>query len=255
MLGLSATPKRKDGLSKVFEWFIGDMVYCKKNRDDDHVLVEINKYYHASEEYSKEIYTVTNNICMPRMINNICAFKKRNAMIYEILINNVDEGRDILILSDRRQHLTDMFDYVNEHNIGTIGFYVGGMKPDDLRETTTKQIILGTFSMASEGMDIPKLNTIILASPKSDIIQSVGRILRQKPEDRKHIPKIIDIFDDFSTFSKQGLKRKAYYKKCKYSISIIDMDGSVETIDLKTKRKSKNKIEDCSQTSICMIED
>ena len=71
-------------------------------------------------------------------------------------------------------------------------------------------------------MDIPKLNTIILASPKSDIIQSVGRILRQKPEDRKHIPKIIDICDDFSAFSKQALKRQAYYKKCKYSIQIIN---------------------------------
>ena len=41
--------------------------------------------------------------------------------------------------------------------------------------------------MASEGMDIPKLNTIILSSPKSDIVQAVGRILRQKKENRKNI--------------------------------------------------------------------
>ena len=54
-------------------------------------------------------------------------------------------------------------------------------------------IILGTFSMASEGMDIPKLNTIILASPKSDIVQSVGRILRQKKDKRKFQPFIVDI--------------------------------------------------------------
>jgi superfamily II DNA or RNA helicase len=255
MLGLSATPKRKDGLSKVFEWFIGDMVYCKKERDEDNVLVEIYKYYHESPDYSEELYTVTQNVCMPRMINNICAFGLRDNMIYDILIKNVAEGRDILILSDRRQHLTNIFEHVEEHNIGSVGYYVGGMKPAALRDTTTKQIILGTFSMASEGMDIPKLNTIILASPKSDIVQSVGRILRQKAEDRKHIPKIIDIMDDFSTFSKQATKRQAYYKKCKYGIQIIDMDGEIETIDYKKKKSKKTKPKhiDYSKIDECIL--
>ena len=41
--------------------------------------------------------------------------------------------------------------------------------------------------MASEGMDIPKLNTIVLASPKSDVDKSVGRILREKANVRKFI--------------------------------------------------------------------
>ena len=53
------------------------------------------------------------------------------------------------------------------------------MKPAELK-AQEKDIILGTYSMASEGMDIPKLNTIFLASPKSDVVQSVGRILRKK---------------------------------------------------------------------------
>jgi superfamily II DNA or RNA helicase len=260
MLGLSATPKRKDGLSKVFEWFIGDMVYCKKERDEDNVLVEIHKYYDESPDYSEEIYTVTKNLCMPRMINNICAFPPRHNMIYDLLKENVAEGRDILILSDRREHLKTIYGHVTECGMGTIGYYVGGMKPADLRETTTKQIILGTFSMAAEGMDIPKLNTIILASPKSDIIQSVGRILRQKPEDRKHLPKIIDICDDFSAFSKQALKRQAYYKKCKYSIQIINTDGDIENVEYKKKGKGKGKTKapiviDFSKTDEYLIDD
>ena len=49
--------------------------------------------------------------------------------------------------------------------------------------------------MASEGMDIPKLNTIILSSPKSDVVQSVGRILREKADVRKFHPLVIDIKD------------------------------------------------------------
>ena len=79
--------------------------------------------------------------------------------------------------------------------------------------------------MASEGMDIPKLNTIILASPKSDIVQSVGRILRQKKESRRFHPLIIDINDSIGAFQNQSKKRLAYYSKCKYTISIIHTDG------------------------------
>ena len=43
-----------------------------------------------------------------------------------------------------------------------IGFYVGGMKPQELRKSQEKDILLATFSMASEGMDIPELDTVIL---------------------------------------------------------------------------------------------
>ena len=84
--------------------------------------------------------------------------------------------------------------------------------------------MLGTISMASEGFDCKTLNTIILASPKSNIEQAVGRILRQKKEDRKHIPLIIDIIDNFSVFQRQGEKRKKFYKKNNYNIEILDFN-------------------------------
>ena len=74
------------------------------------------------------------------------------------------------------------------------------MKPDELRNHKEKDILLATYSMASEGMDIPKLNTVILASPKSDVEQSVGRVFRQKACDRNFHPLIVDIQDMFSFF-------------------------------------------------------
>ena len=80
--------------------------------------------------------------------------------------------------------------------------------------------MLGTFSMASEGFDCKELDTIILASPKSNIEQAVGRILRKK-EDRDKIPLVIDIVDDFNIFSRQGEKRKKFYIKNKYNIEEI----------------------------------
>ena len=124
------------------------------------------------------------------------------------------------------------------------------MKPQALRDAQEKNVILGTFSMASEGMDIPKLNTMILASPKSDIVQSVGRILRQKKETRKFTPLIIDIDDDFSTFKNQSKKRLAYYNKCKYDITIYDLDGTNYKYTKSNKKQKEKKIENIEE---CLI--
>ena len=92
--------------------------------------------------------------------------------------------------------------------------------------------------MASEGMDIPKLDTIILSSPKSDIVQSVGRILRKKPEDRIYTPLIIDINDMFSMFINQNKKREKYYNKCKYNITKIKNE-KIKTIEEDLKKFNK----------------
>ena len=121
--------------------------------------------------------------------------------------------------------------------------YVGGMKPSELRDSQEKDIILGTFSMASEGMDIPKLNTIVLASPRSDVVQSVGRILREKADVRKFHPLVIDIKDTHSNleiFQRQCNKRIAYYKRSNHDIHLYKTDGSKEKIE-KGRRGSKIK--------------
>ena len=74
------------------------------------------------------------------------------------------------------------------------------------------------MQMTSEGFDKKGLDTLILASPKSDIVQIVGRILRDKKEDRRHVPLIVDIIDNFSMFPNQASKRLAYYKKMQYVV-------------------------------------
>ena len=112
---------------------------------------------------------------------------------------------------------------LDRNSKATSGYYLGGMKQENLKETEDKDVMLGTFSMASEGFDCKELDTIILASPKSNIEQAVGRILRKKKEDRLKVPMVIDIVDDFSVFGRQGDKRLKFYKKNKYEIEEIDM--------------------------------
>jgi superfamily II DNA or RNA helicase len=222
MLGLSATVKRKDGLSKVFEWYIGKPVYTLRKRDDPEVTVIPIMYTHNSKYYGKEIQMFNGKLNIASMITALTVFGPRNERIVEEWrkLHGKEPERRLLILSERRAHLDalkEWFDRIG--TLGTTGYYVGGMSEAQLKESEKAQIILATYAMAAEGMDIPALDTLILASPVSAIEQPVGRILRQKPEDRKHIPTIVDVIDDFSMFAGQGKKRLAFYKKQGYAIT------------------------------------
>jgi len=247
-LGLSATMTRKDGLSKVFKWHLGDIVYKNKKKKIDEVNVICYEYFENNEKYSNEVLMFNGKPNMARMINNICDYEPRIDKIVNIIKNIKNkENRNILLLSDRRNHLKEIKNKLNELGIGNPGYYVGGMKHHELKKSENEcDILLGTFSMASEGMDIPKLDTIILSSPKSDIIQSVGRILRKKPEDRIYVPLIIDINDMFSMFLNQNKKREKYYNKCKYNITRVLNDNVKIVKNIEDDLKNFNK-------GICLI--
>jgi superfamily II DNA or RNA helicase len=101
-------------------------------------------------------------------------------------------------------------------NLASVGYYVGGMKEAELKKSEKKQIVLSSFSMSQEGLDIPTLNAEFLITPKTDIIQIVGRILRAK-HSYSH-PIIYDFVDNHEVFQRQWIKRKAYYKKQNYKI-------------------------------------
>ena len=88
------------------------------------------------------------------------------------------------------------------------------MKEKDLKISETKQIIIATYAMASEALDIKTLTTLVMATPKTDVTQSIGRILRTKHTQ----PIVIDIVDQHDVFLNQYRKRYIYYKKEKYTV-------------------------------------
>jgi superfamily II DNA or RNA helicase len=89
---------------------------------------------------------------------------------------------------------------------------MGGMKESDLADSSEKQIIFGTFSQAHEGLDIPTLDSLILATPKSDIKQSIGRIMREGST-KQNAPHIWDIWDQWSILNSMYMKRRKVYKE------------------------------------------
>lgn len=239
-LGLSATLNRKDGLRKVFEWYLGKSVYnFKIDKNSSEMMVQIHKYFASSNEYSaiKTFYNGQPNIVAS--INNICNYKPRTILIIDILkgILDVDKDRKVLILSERKNQLRDIEELLKDNGMLDYGYYIGGMKMCDLDISATKQIILATYQMSSEGLNIPTLNTLILASPIGDIQQSVGRILREKKENRKYTPLCIDIYDELSVVKSKGFRRLKYYKSNGYIIkNYIDnlfVNDAYEELNLK----------------------
>ena len=216
VLGLSATLNRKDGLRKVFEWFIGKPVIKLSNNTDDNDIDV--KYYHFTSnntEYNRIETMFNGKISAVKMLGNVVSYKPRIQFIVEAIKENMTKERQLLVLSERKALLNEIYKMLdNDDDFDyTIGYYIGGMSQTKLNESAKANIILATTHMSSEGLDIPTLNSLILVSPMSDIEQSVGRILRSKVSDRIIKPLIIDIVDSFSIFTNRFNKRKAYYKK------------------------------------------
>ena len=109
---------------------------------------------------------------------------------------------------------SELYKGIEFRRIGSVGYYIGGMKEKDLKMSESKKIIIATYAMASEALDIKSLTTLILATPKTDITQAVGRILRVKHAR----PMVIDIVDRHDIFKRQWNKRRIFYQKNKYTI-------------------------------------
>jgi len=255
MLGLSATVNRKDGLSRVFEWHIGKPVFTIRKRDDPSVTIVVHNYYDDDPAYSEERTMWNGKVNFAATITAVVTHAPRNASIIEqmLAVKRREPERRILILSERRGHLDELRRLIELQEggvFGKTGYYVGGMKEAALKESESADVLLATYAMAAEGMDVPGLDTLVLASPVTAIEQPVGRILRQKPEDRRHIPIVIDVIDGFGMFMGQGKRRLAFYKKQGYNIvnsrsrcakAAVDANTDASTVDASTVGHSKER--------------
>lgn len=232
-IGLSATPYRKDGLIKVMFWYLGDIIYKMERKGDKRVQVKIFNYI-SNDPLFKEKKTWFNgktNPNVPKMITNMYKIKDRNTFIVNIIDKlKCHYDKKILVLSHRLDHLSILKDAVDdlikkqeqdgiiEIDEYTTSKYIGGMKEMSLNDAAEADIIFATYAMAEEGLDIDGLNTLILATPKADIIQSIGRIMRKPIQEGDVFPLIIDIMDGFSVFINWSEVRKNYYNKNGYDI-------------------------------------
>lgn len=234
VIGLSATPTRADGLTKILHWYMGDIMYKLERKGDKGVLVKVFNYHSKDKNFIERKQWIPGRglkSSSSRMITGLKLVDNRNIFIVKIIseIRRSDE-RKILVLSDRIEHLTilkkltdeaikkEEDDGILEEDEITTAYYIGKMKDYEQKAATDADIIFASYAMAAEGLDVPDLNTLIFATPKKNIIQCVGRILRKQIKEGDLNPLIIDIVDQLSMFTYQGNARIKYFNKKKYTI-------------------------------------
>jgi superfamily II DNA or RNA helicase len=225
MLGLSATPERKDRLMHVINWFLGPLLYKSDTSDkvDEKVRVEVYEFEPQHDSYNEVIYNHAGVMFTTLMINKVVEYEPRNKMIAELLEDLFEEkNREILLLTDRVDHTKVLFDLLPESIQKEACILGRNVKAEQRAEwCDTKRILIATYSMCKEGFDVAKLNTLIIATPRPDVDQSVGRILRVEKSQRKVDPLIIDIVDP--AFRRQFQERLSLYNKRSYNVQKMKM--------------------------------
>lgn len=198
-LGLTATPKRADGLETIFHYHLGQIVYRLTGLNMKPTVHLVRTKVLESELPNIKI---RGEINLSRLISRLAEHEERNKLILKVLLQAAKAGRKIIVLSDRRGHaefLKESFD-LSKKSIGLdveTRLYLGGMEKEVRQEAEENgDILFGTFQMAKEGLDIPELDTLFLVTPNSSKItvqQSIGRIARSK-EGKKN-PMVVDFVD------------------------------------------------------------
>ena len=219
MLGLSATPERKDRLMCVINWFLGPMLYKSDTSDkvDEKVKVEVYEFV-GDEKYNEIIYNNSGVMFTTLMINKVVEYEPRNTMVAGLIEDLADEeGRQILIMTDRVGHTKTLFDLLPDHK-KDMACILGRDVPAKIRAEwcASKKILIATYQMTKEGFDVATLNTLVMATPRPDVDQIVGRILRVEKKGRKVDPLIVDIVDE--SFRRQFQERLSLYKKRNYTV-------------------------------------
>ncbi|MDS1314117.1 TOTE conflict system archaeo-eukaryotic primase domain-containing protein [Aliarcobacter butzleri] len=196
ILGLSATPNRKDELQPILFQQLGEISYeyKKKKTHTNKLQIIRTEFISQADNYAT-------------IINELCIDEDRNNLIVDIIKKNID--RKILLLTDRIEHINVLENLLQKENIDYISVHGSLNKKEQVENMNlvkTKSLILATTSYFGEGIDFPHLNTILFATPISyygRLIQYLGRIGRGNQECLA-----IDFLD-----SKNAMLNSAYKKR------------------------------------------
>ncbi len=201
MLGLSATPWRRDNLSKLIFWHLGDVQHAI----DSHQLVdsgdileaevierptEFRAHHDPTKHYSK-------------MLAELTADDLRNRLIAQDVATEVQQTAGIcLVLSDRKQHcetLKAMLTFRHKIAVEVLTGDVDASRRTEILHLLAEgkiRVLIATGQLLGEGFDCPNLSSLFLTTPirfSGRVLQYVGRVLRPAPGKKQ--AKIFDYVD------------------------------------------------------------
>lgn len=207
-LGISATPKRKDKCEQVFTAHIGPLSVVGRKRSIKPKIIHRLIRHQIIDNSLKAWRNGGMKDNVAKIDSYLTKHHKRNVRIIKILMNAIKNKRRVLLLTSRRAHielltlqLSAAIDPSGKTDGGIdklVGWLVGGRRKSkaakkDAEAQKKRRILLGTYQFAEEGLDIPALDVMILATPRSRVVQAVGRILRELPNKKQ--PVVVDFMD------------------------------------------------------------
>jgi len=208
LLGTTATLRRKDGTEKVFAQALGDTLYTMVRKDVQGKVFFIPVPFIIQPGRLRAAGVLS----LAKIGTTFASLDYRNELIIEHVIKAYKQGRKNLVIASTRDHLANLFEMLPPIIRKRAGFYIGGRSEEELDKAASKQILFGTYGMAYEGMDVPDIDMLTLATPVKDVEQPVGRILRQHED--KMRPVIADFVDRHKTLVKWARDGRApYYRR------------------------------------------
>lgn len=186
--GLSATVHRADGLIKATYSLLGKVIYeIPKSAVKDRVMPVGVKTISTGIPISNACINTDGTLNYTGMISYLAENSERNEYILEWLLPELEGGHSILVLSSRLSQLEWFAEHIGDRAVMIDGKMTSKAEKakreqaiEDMRNGR-KKVLLATYNLAKEGLDIPVLDRLFMATPQQDkaiIIQSLGRIAR-----------------------------------------------------------------------------
>lgn len=231
MIGLSATMERLDGTSYVLNYFFGPLLF-EGERDEDRPATIWISYYKSNDKEFNTIPTIhigsKDIVNSSTLLTRLHNYEPRKEFIYLWIeklwkeeIPKSNEHGQILVFCHQLclvHWLEQKIKHTNLAN-GNVGCYIrkkGNIEKQQklLEEAGNCDIVLLVYVGSKEGLDLPRANMLLLATPSKHVEQVVGRILRSK----KEYALVVDIVDNHCIYKNQSSVREKFYKEQGFKI-------------------------------------
>lgn len=241
VLGLTATPRRRDGLADLMYWFIGDIVKTSLSADQEltiarepHPEVEVwrMEYVPPNGEQPREVVTSKGNVVFHVNLKKLYLHNHaRNQFVASVLRQLLaNPARCVLVFSKIVAHLEALQQLVP-------GDLLVQSTSREMREhiLAHSRVIYSTYVMCGEAWDCARINAVVMALPTGDAEQPVGRIRlmhtaeerRVQKKENRH-PVVVDIWDDWSIFAGMSYKRMKLYRSPGFQFTVKQFRGTTQ---------------------------
>lgn len=212
LAGLSATPYRRDRLNSVIHWYLGP------------ISAQIDQAYLPERLITPRVERRDTGIrvdgdSFSDILTCLAAHPDRTRMIARDVAAAVGVGRTPLVLSDRVDHVEQLASEIERHELRVAVLH--GERPRAEREQVRRRVgtgevaaVVATGALCGEGLDMPRLDALFLASPVSyrgRLVQYMGRVSRTAPGKRDAV--VIDYTDDCPMLWSSWAKRRDIYRE------------------------------------------